>query len=228
MRQRSGRSAGEQVAARARRLSSDLLVEETRCFREIERLFGMAVPVLSGWVVRTPALAMTGRELQARVQGLLAGCIEGSIGPVEVLLQRSGELAVESVLDELRLIEEAWPARYRGSADAALPLVTARMPRFVSAGVEQYRGDLPEVLSFGVQDVTQQALLWSQTQETKDLLVQRIVSLEPNRLPGCSGKGVWWRSASWLELMARSVSIEVTNSLRSLAMGQMNEAMGGR
>lgn len=227
MRRRNARSGGEAVAALALQLSGDLLVAETRCFREIEALFADRVNQIAGLAVRVP-WTVGSYELQKACQPVVIAGANASLDSVKRMLEMSAELSVSSVRKELRICETVVGDRYVGVADRGADHAASKAQVMIEAGVEQYRLDLPKVVDGFLRDVSEQQMLSNANDETKDQLAQRLVSLEPVRLKGRSGKGVVWGTVSYLELMARAVSIDMSNSLRVMAIDGMNKAARGR
>ena len=236
MPQRLGRrSAGEQVVARAGRLSDDLLTLEENCFAAIDLLFEESVDHAADVFVRAwrrakedPKALTLDRTWQAAVGEIHAGVLAASRPPVAGLAAEVRHLSLESIGEEQTRCEETLAKRYVGIAVEAVKVATDRSDEVVSSRLEQYERALEAGQEAFQRQVNQQVLLSAQKAEDQTRVAKRLFNPEPNTLVGNGGRGVWWRASSGLKAAARDVSIRLSSEVRLAAMEEFNAAGDAR
>lgn len=225
------RSAVEQVAARARHLSGDLLALEQECFSEIEMALATGAATAES-TIRKRARALGGdiakvsydRQLATGLSLLMQQSLEAARASVAGMASLGIDLSLESMLDELGFLEDALAARYRGvavegvesSRHVAVDLVTEAMRLHVEnerLGVAAFDSAYP---------------MQARSAVSVDDLVQRVCMATPMSRPNLHGRGIWWRVLPGVNASARAVSIGLTNAVREAAMHGMNVAGAAR
>lgn len=230
MPQLARRSAGDGVLDLTERLSDDLLVEEHAAFIQIEVPFAARAEYIGRLTVAAidkigiPNMP-TARRWRTLVMEEAAGC-RAEAGPALAgLLERSADLALDSVDAQLRLCEETVSKKYAHITDEAIRFAedqrdaVMQQARIAFAAAEvqaglQFATDLDEQV--------QMATLFDV--DNPDRLAARMVHVEPLRAVGLSGRGVWWRQVATLQRHAREVSIAMVNLIIEAAMTGFNEA----
>ena len=230
--QRLGRrSAGRQVAARSARLSSDLLALEDACFDQIDIAFAVLVSEAGtaygrAWgrasEVSPPRLADA--RLPAALISLQAAALEKTRAPVAALAGQVRDSALESIEDELVVCENTLSARYAGTAVQAARKARDRSEVLVTERLMDYEFALARGGQAFAQQLAEQMGLSAMYGEDQTRGALRLFNVEPNRLPGNGGRGVWWRASSGLQAAARDVSIRLAGTVRLAAMEEFNAA----
>jgi hypothetical protein len=230
---RTGRSsAGRSVRRLAASYSQVLLDRELACFDAVDRVF--AGPVSAGVrLVRRRWAASDGqaaydpelRDGLARLGGtVLSGC-----GPaVYQLAVSAAALGVVSIGMELAVCEAALPARYAGSGREGEAAAMAVSGELADAGLVKFGQAQAAVLVTWRQAAAAQLLTSGREGESAAEAAARLFFPEPVRLPGCSGVGVWWRTAGQLHAAARELAVGVGNRVRTAGMDGFNRAYTAR
>lgn len=134
-----------------------------------------------------------------------------------------GSSALRAV-DEVRTVERSLTAGYAGIADEVGGSVVAaalmRQAEAENLGARMVRSSR-EDLSEGVR---RQVSLAVEAGDPVGVLVDRILSRDPVEAHGISGRGVWWRLSYPFEAALTTSSVQVSNTVRSLAVSLWNEA----
>jgi hypothetical protein len=230
---RTGRSsAGRSVRRLAASYSQVLLDRELACFDAVDRVF--AGPVSAGVrLVRRRWAATDGQaaydpELRHGLARLGGTAMSGCQLAVYQLAVSAAALAVVSIGMELAVCEAALPARYVGSGRDGEAAALDLSAGLVDAGLLRYRQAETAVLTNWQQAAATQLLTAVREGESAAQAAARLFFPEPVRLPGCSGVGVWWRSAGQLHAAARELAVGVGNRCRTAGMDGFNRAYTAR
>lgn len=229
----SRRIAGRRVAALAESLADDLLRNEQRCFTRAAAHIGGGVPAARAEVrkaLRTRDVA--DMAAHARLQQSLVNAhmqtLAEAYSEAQALLTEVTDLATESIGSELWLCERTLAARYKGAAEEAMSRVEGQTTRVMESALDAHRQNAQKTLTAFQSELRRQLLLAGQHGDTQEQMEARLFSPEPVSRPGIGGRGVWYRSTSWVDASTRDASISVMNGIRMSAMAAFNQLMGER
>ena len=219
------RLAGDLVAARLTRFSTDLLTQEVACFTAVEAAFQAA----AGDVERVLGRAGAGRHPPPAVawRGLEPVLLATQLAvrkPVARLARVGAELALESMADELGICERTLPARFAGVASAGVTAAEGRTPALTKDVLAGYSSTEPAVAAQFKAEAMRQLALSKDAGEPVVTLLDRFTRQTGPALPGLPSRGVWWRPPTTVKAAARHAVIGLTNAVREAAMAGMNEA----
>ena len=219
MAQRPRRSAGADVSASAEQLSDSTLDAEEEAFVEIDAAYSTAAEVVA-------ELISTARDLSSRspvwpaVHAAIVAAAISSTTAVARLLSTSTSSAARTLAEQLAVIEATLPARFAGTAQAALGAVASEDA--AESAREAFAAVVDDVVASTVDAIDEEVARWRvdrgpdrRTAPDPERLVDRLTS---DRSP----RGVVRRPASSVRSAARAQSIGATNDLMSAGIGSFN------
>lgn len=141
------------------------------------------------------------------------------------------QILVEStrkVMAEMRWAEKASAAGYAGISDEIEGRVVVEALALHVFATERMQGMAAAAHEDLVTGLRRQVMLAKEAEEGADMLVARVLSREPVRAHGITGRGVWWRTAYPLGAALTTSSVQASNSLRTRAMERWNATAGDR
>lgn len=225
----SRKSAGRRVAALAGGLADDLLKDEQQVFAETAA--ALANAQARGKRILTDALSTTGdvsalashTPSQQRLADLHRETLTPCFAAAQGLLTRVVDMTGESIRAELRLCERTLSATYEGLADEAVDGAEDDADVLSRRALMVHGANLDRVVSAFADGLRRQLLLARQYDDTPEQVERRVFSLTPVSRPGTGGRGVWHRSASWVNASTRDASISTMNAFRTDAMRRFNQ-----
>lgn len=229
------RSAGEQVIARAHRLSDDLLTLENQTFAaisaEFARTSGEAVEAFgAGW--RRTKTAPTGVAGDARMLARMAEenrrAGRKTLDTLAALAGQVVDLSLEAIAEELGWCEQTMTKKYAGVRDEAMARAREGADAVAEPRLAAYAATITMVTTAWSADAKKQLLLAAQYENDKAETTKRLFSPTPNGMQGNRGVGVWWRGPQTLNAEARDLSIRLSSQIRLATMVAFNEAGASR
>lgn len=225
-------SAGDIVRLRVERLSDELLAEEHAVFAQFEFQFAERYPnalrlVQAAYRKGLAAEVRNGRMVE-KCQLVVEDAVEACTEAVGGLLERASVMVMDSLADELTACESTLSKKYEGVAARAVAEVTGKSGAVQAAALDQFRTEAVRSVMFwrtDWEDAIRYAVMMG---EEMGVLEKRLFSTDRVRLPGHSGRGVWWRVTGSMSRFAREVEFQSVNDLRTLAMSRMNVAANAR
>lgn len=141
------------------------------------------------------------------------------------------QILVESartVRNEMRWAEKASADGYAGISGEVEGPVMLHAVDLNAAAVDRVQGMAGRAHEDLVTGLRRQVMLAKEAEEGVDMLVSRVLSREPVRAHGITGRGVWWRTAYPLGAALTTSSVQAANDLRTSAMERWNETAASR
>jgi hypothetical protein len=216
--------AGREVLSATARLSDGLLVEERRCFAEIEtRLGEFAVEVAD--MVRRSHRART--ELWVNVDQVLPAANDLRdvvMPPIGDLLALTRERTLTVVRRQMKALGSTVPLSQVYLSAVGNGAARSQAPSLESAMYDQALAGYARAYLDTRLTMRAQAELWFGRDEPLDALVARWTAPGEVLLPGADTRGALWRLRPWMNAEARTASVSLTNALLLAAMGGWNDA----
>lgn len=225
------RSAGEQVVARAQRLSDDLLTLEEAAFAAIDTAFvvgGTAAVALldAAWAKAKQDTAALANDARFRddLAVLHGQVLDATRATVAGLAGQVTSLSIDSIGDELALCEQTLGKKYGGLSAEAVVRMEQRTDGLTTLRLEAYEAALPRGQQAFLSGLLEQVQIARREGDGVDRIWKRLFNEKPNSLPGNGGRGIWWRASSGLHGAAQEVSIRLASTVRLAAMEEFNAA----
>lgn len=222
-------TAGRRVAARARRLSDDLLFLEEDCFADIGKTLLQGSPKAARLVEDAFSTGGTvdslagNASLRQQLGQIHRDYTTATLDASRTLLQDTADMVIASIGEELAECEKTLGKRYVGLARSATEWAESLNTDMVDEAIALHAMAVPAAQVIFQQDVQRQMLLAAQYDTEPEHVLARLFSVGPVSRPGIGGRGVWHRTGSFLNESTRRVSIQLGNSLRQSAMLAFNE-----
>lgn len=221
--------ATDLVRQRSERLSQDLLTRELALFQRLETMF-----VAKALTVRTDVEVLlegnTSAIVRARVTetvtASLTTLIAESLPAFNSFLGQVDDLALASIGDELIVCEQLLGSRYSGAALTAVQRTKPHVAALQLSQSEQFKVSAMSTTDWFAMSMTVGLRTSASEKEPPELILRRLFSPEPVKLPGHGGRGIWWGPYQTMTAAARGVQFETVNTLREHAMTVFNEICG--
>ncbi len=231
MPRRERRSVGADVLREANALSNRLLEQEHACFARQEVLWKQGGSDLARDLMKV--LARTGPTAALRdgvlVKKTVAAALDVSLKAANqafALLDTAGQDALDTIRRELVMCESTLAKKYEGVAQVGADSVD--LVQLGKDARSTYSGRMDVMLFRFEQSVRSTLVAADAGKESSALILARLLSADPVKLPGQPGRGVWWGNLSDCQAAAREAEIRMTDRIRLTAMDGMNKAGASR
>lgn len=223
-------TAGARVLARVTRFDNALLAEEEEFALQASEAFtdgaASAARVLASSLRRVRGKVdrlKNDGDLQPRLVAEHQAVLTSLRSNAELLVRsKTVPMTMDSLGDELLLCERTLADRYKGVAASGVASASQVQEDVVRGGLVAYDAAIARVQVGFENDLQSQMNLAIGRLESEDDLAARLLSMEPLRMHGNGGRGVWFRSPSAVGQCGRALVTAVANTLRETAIDQMN------
>ena len=226
----AARAAGKSVARSVEIADADRLDVETKAISSIETLLADRLDVVAGAVdaVYAGGVDNPSKANVRKITGALDDVLIESIRIYRTHVEGVAAVAIEAVAYQHQLVEQTLSLRYNGTAQAAVTTVDGLLPDMLDDAMARYRR-VTDAVADQFTDQLDAAIRYAiLSEDTLEHFRRRILSPGPARLPGTSGRGIWWRPLTPMSRSIREGATSIAAGLSSLVTASMNKEIRKR